>query len=86
MPLDNTVKLTDIAKKTEGYSGADIEGLLREAALITLKENKMKPSKITDMHMDKAMKKVRPSLSKEVNDSYEQFSKHYASFSPSYVR
>ena len=31
--------LNDIAKKTDGYTGADLESLVREAALIALRES-----------------------------------------------
>ncbi|MBM3228747.1 CDC48 family AAA ATPase, partial [Candidatus Pacearchaeota archaeon] len=40
MPLAKNVKLNDIAKKTIGYTGADIEAFVREAALIALRESK----------------------------------------------
>ncbi len=41
MPLAKDVDLKAIAKKAEGYSGADLEGLVREAGMIALRENEI---------------------------------------------
>ena len=39
--LASNVKLADIARRTPGFSGADIENLLNEAALLTARGNRM---------------------------------------------
>lgn len=39
-PLDNDVDMKDIAKTTPGFTGADIENLLNEAALLAARKNK----------------------------------------------
>lgn len=39
MPLADDVKLDKLAKNTEGYVGADIEAVCREAAMLTLRDN-----------------------------------------------
>ncbi|EKX33771.1 hypothetical protein GUITHDRAFT_81158 [Guillardia theta CCMP2712] len=41
MPIDETVKLDEVAKdrRTEGFSGADLAALLREAAMSALRED-----------------------------------------------
>jgi cell division protease FtsH len=39
-PLDPTVKLDTIAKGTPGFSGADLESLVNEAALLAARKNK----------------------------------------------
>ncbi|MBO2536758.1 ATP-dependent zinc metalloprotease FtsH [Rummeliibacillus suwonensis] len=41
-PLDETVDLKAIAQRTPGFSGADLENLLNEAALVAARENKKK--------------------------------------------
>ena len=41
-PLDESVNLKAIAKRTPGFSGADFENLLNEAALVAASSNKKK--------------------------------------------
>ncbi|MBI2134753.1 CDC48 family AAA ATPase [Candidatus Woesearchaeota archaeon] len=69
MPLKN-VKLEELAKKTEGYVGADIEAICREAAIFALRES-MDAKEIALKHFEKAMEKVPPSVDKEIEKTYE---------------
>ncbi|MBL7156352.1 MAG: ATP-dependent zinc metalloprotease FtsH [Candidatus Pacebacteria bacterium] len=39
-PLDNSVELREIAERTSGFSGADLESLANEAAILAAKRNK----------------------------------------------
>jgi cell division protease FtsH len=39
-PLSDTVKLDELAKSTSGFTGADLENLLNEAALLAARKNK----------------------------------------------
>lgn len=73
VPFDKKIDWETWADKTEGFSGADLEGLVREAALMTLSENQMKPGTVTLKHLEKAFNKVKPSLPKDTNESYEEF-------------
>lgn len=41
-PLDDTVDMKAIAQRTPGFSGADLENLLNEAALVAARRNKKK--------------------------------------------
>lgn len=41
-PLDESVNLKAIAQRTPGFSGADLENLLNEAALVAARQNKKK--------------------------------------------
>jgi transitional endoplasmic reticulum ATPase len=71
MPLKG-VNLKTLVKKTENFSGADLEALCREAAIHALRENK-KAKEVTMKHFDMALKEMSPSLSKPVVDFYRQF-------------
>ncbi len=69
MPLAADVKLDDLAKKSEGYVGADIEGVCREAAIIALRAD-MRAKEVSMKHFDEALKKVRPSAPKDIEQAY----------------
>jgi len=71
MPL-KSVDIKDLAKKTEEFSGADIEALCREAAMDALREN-MKAKEVTKKNFDEALKKITPSLTRDLQAHYERF-------------
>jgi len=84
--LANEVSSKDLTIMTEGFSGADIEGLVREAALIALQRNKMKADEVTMRDFSEAFKKTQPSISPDVAQAYDQFRKKLSSIKLSYVR
>ncbi len=82
-------KLRDIiinwlAEKTEGYTGADIEAICREAGMLAIREairsdmsredvkEIAKKIRITRRHFEKTLKKIKPSLTKEDLERYEE--------------
>jgi transitional endoplasmic reticulum ATPase len=71
MPL-KTVDLKPLAKMTEGFSGADIEAVCREAAMNALREN-IKAKEVRMKHFEDVLKKFTPSISKDVVTHYEKF-------------
>lgn len=76
MPIDKSVNLKELSKKTEGYTGADIEAIVREAAMIALREND-KSDKVSKKHFIEAMKKIKPSVSQNVLDIYKKIEDNY---------
>jgi len=62
MPLADDVNLDDVARRTVGFSGADLENLANEAALLAARENK---DKIGDQEFDRAIDKVMLGLERE---------------------
>jgi transitional endoplasmic reticulum ATPase len=69
MPLKN-VDLKAMATRLEGYVGADIENLCREAAMISLREDR-EAIIVTSDHFEEAMKLVRASTDNETAKVYE---------------
>jgi transitional endoplasmic reticulum ATPase len=84
VPLAEDVDLEELAKKTEGYTGADIAAVVREAAMLAmrraLQEGIIKPGmkadeirqrvKVTMKDFEEALKKIGPSVSKETMEYY----------------
>ncbi len=68
MPLKD-IDLDYIAEQTEGFVGADIEALCREAAMLALRQD-IKTKIITADHFEQALMKVAPSVSKDVEQMY----------------
>ncbi len=58
MPLADDVDLEYLAKNTEGYVGADIEAVCREAVMLTLRDN-IKAENVEMKYFKKAMRKVK---------------------------
>ncbi len=71
MLLSKDVDLEDFAARTEGYSGADIEGLCREAAMIALREN-IDAKEVNKFHFESALKETKASITKDLISHYEK--------------
>ena len=69
MPLAGDVDLYEIARKTEGYSGADLEALVREAAMHALREN-MYIDRVYMRHFLQAMERIKPSITPDIVKFY----------------
>ncbi|MHA1925954.1 MAG: CDC48 family AAA ATPase [Candidatus Thorarchaeota archaeon] len=71
MPMADDVDLDKLAAKTEYYTGADLEGLVRTAALLAVMDT-WKKTDVTMKNFEDAMKDVPPSLSDEVIKRHNQ--------------
>ncbi len=71
MPLAKDVDLKALAMRTKDFSGADIEGVAREAAMLALRED-IKSKKVIAKHFDDALKKAKPSVSKYELKRYKE--------------
>ncbi len=69
MKLADDVDIDELAKRTEGYVGADIENICREAVMIALHED-MNIRKITMKHFLKALDEIPPSVTPELIEQY----------------
>ncbi|NXX36339.1 SPA5L protein, partial [Nicator chloris] len=74
IPLDTDVSLQDVAVLTDLFSGADIENLCKEAALLALQENGLQATAVKQEHFVKSLKTLKPSLNIKDLEFYEKFS------------
>ena len=77
MPLEKDINIKELAKKTQGYAGADLEAVCREAAMIALRED-IKNKTVSNAHFQKALEAVRPSVPKEVEEAYKKMEKFFS--------
>ncbi|MFX0049254.1 MAG: CDC48 family AAA ATPase, partial [Candidatus Hermodarchaeota archaeon] len=75
MPLEEGISLKNLALMTEGYSGADIENLCREAGLQAIREKLEDFDFVEFKHFEYALSKVGSTLQKETLDKYESLAK-----------
>jgi len=73
MPLDKSVKISQYIDKTNGWTGADIESISRNAGINAIKRFYTKGKKsekltITKEDFDKALKEVASSINKEIKE------------------
>ncbi|MGZ5561922.1 MAG: CDC48 family AAA ATPase [Halobacteriota archaeon] len=92
-PLAEDVDIEQLAKETEGYVGADIEAICREAAMLALRDfikPEMTPEqvnegaatiKINKGHLYAAINRVKPTASRDMLHQYENIAKEFAKFS-----
>ncbi len=76
VPLAKDVNLKELAKKTVNYNGADIEALVREAAMLALRED-IKAKQVKKKHFMDALNKVKPSVSESTIKVYKRFEDNY---------
>ncbi|MBC64066.1 MAG: ATPase [Euryarchaeota archaeon] len=68
MPLGR-FNIEDLAPQLVNYTGADIEAICREAALISMRAEKKSVSK---KHFEEAINRVRPTINDEMMDYYNR--------------
>ncbi|MCW4021042.1 MAG: CDC48 family AAA ATPase [Candidatus Bathyarchaeota archaeon] len=72
MPLTKDVNLQELARVTKGYSGADIQSMCREAAMLALRRD-INSKKVTFADFQGALKKGGPSISPDMENWYKNF-------------
>ena len=70
MPIEKNVNLRELAKITEGYNGADLENLSREAGMAAIRSSS---KRVNQLHFEGALKVVVPTMRKEDVESLKKF-------------
>jgi transitional endoplasmic reticulum ATPase len=73
MPLADDIDLDALARRTDRFTGADLEDLVRRAGLMALRDS-LDTEKVTMAHFDKALEETRASVTPEMEREYEQMS------------
>jgi len=92
-PLADDVDLDQLARRTEGYVGADIEALTREASMAASREfiTSVDPEEIGDSvgnvritmaHFEQALDEVGPSVDEDTREEYERMEETFQSTEP----
>lgn len=80
-PLADTISLDDLAKRTEGFVGADLNALVVEAGMSALRRISNSSSKdtiiVTKDDFNEAFKRVKPSVSPDSAKYYKKVEEHY---------
>ena len=71
MPLAGDVDLDDMAARSDRFTGADLEDLVRRAGLFALRES-LGAQTVTGDHFEKALKETRASVTPEMEREYEE--------------
>lgn len=70
MPLAKDVDLKNLASLTKSYSGADLEGLCREAALLALRKD-INTKEVALSDFQRAIERVGPSILPDMETWYK---------------
>ena len=81
--IEKHVNLEDLADKTERFTGADLENLVRRAGLHALREN-IRADRIPMAFFEKALKETRPSVTPQMEDEYRKIGDMLKNESPGY--
>ncbi|WP_415382310.1 CDC48 family AAA ATPase [Halosimplex sp. TS25] len=87
-PLADDVDLDELASRTEGYVGADIEAVTREASMAATREfiasvdpedidDSVRNVKVTMDHFEHALNEVTPSVDEETKERYEEIEERF---------
>lgn len=91
-PLAADINIAALTERTEGYAGADIEAICKEAVMLSLREalkrgmsreaavKALKGKKVEKRHFDQAIKKVKPTMTPETLRQYGEIMREFAKY------
>jgi len=74
--IEKNELIEKMAKKTEGFTGADIESFVREAAMVSLRES-ITSEIVTEEHFEFALRKTQPSISEKTIEVYKKIEDNF---------
>ncbi|KAF7988070.1 hypothetical protein HCN44_007564 [Aphidius gifuensis] len=88
--FSDDISIEDVGKseRCNGYTGADLAGLVRESSTAALKESMANSTKLNQIymrHIDIAFTKIRPSVHEKEAKNYEKLRKQYTVMKPKVV-
>jgi transitional endoplasmic reticulum ATPase len=92
-PLAEGADLDDLAARTDGYVGADLEAVCREASMAATREfiNSVNPDEVDDTvgnvrltmdHFEEALEEVDPSVDADTRERYEEIEEQFQTREP----
>ncbi len=76
MPLAHDVNMDQLLGQTQGYSGADLEAVCREAGLVSLRKN-IEAKEVTHADFRDALERVKPTVTPDMENWYQSFLKRF---------
>jgi transitional endoplasmic reticulum ATPase len=70
MPLGKDVDLKSLAKRTERYTGADLEDVVRRAGLTAIRKRGEKAKEVTAADFEEALADSRPTVTEQMENEY----------------
>ncbi|MBT4446625.1 CDC48 family AAA ATPase [archaeon] len=78
MPVSDDFDLEKLSKKTDGYVGADIQAVCREAGMIALRHDP-KANKVTMDNLNEALEIIKASVDNDTKKVYDQIQDYFNS-------
>lgn len=78
-----TLLFTDIATRTEGFVGADLEGLCREAGIFAMRD---RADQVSRNHFELALAKLHPTMNDNLRAAYQKIQTHFKGGLPKEVQ
>ncbi|GFP83606.1 cell division control protein 48 homolog b [Phtheirospermum japonicum] len=75
MKVDNNINLRQISQETEFFTGAELQGLCKEAGIVALRED-ITASVVCNRHFEAVMRSLKTALRRQEIDSYASFMKN----------
>jgi transitional endoplasmic reticulum ATPase len=74
------INLDEIVDRTEGYSGADLVAVARQAKLAAMREALIRVEEshpVTIEHLKRGVREVKPSIRHDLTEQYDKFAETY---------